>query len=359
MSSEQQPHLHPKTIELLDDLIRLPGLSGSEGPVRQRLERAWAPLVDQVEVTRLGNLVAHRRSETSPTATLLLTAHMDAVGLIVSDIVDGFLRLESLGRLDPRTLAGQKVTVLTDEPLLGYVVARPKALLPEEARSGEVELEHLLVDLALRPEEVEARVQIGDTVSFSGELQQFADGRIFGRALDNRISLAALTETLLELEGEELKLDLIVAATVQEETSRGGGLTLGHQYQPDLAFIVDTTFGRAPGMPEHETFPLGEGLAVGRGPSLHPRVGEWVQQVADSSGVAWHAEVLPRSSGTDADWIQLSGRGVMCSLISIPILNMHTGVEVGSLSDIKACADLLAAFVRAATPNLVEELTWD
>ncbi len=359
MKAERPSPLRPETMELLEDLIRLPGVSGHEEPVRQRLRQAWAPFVDQVEVSRLGNLVAHRRSGSPQTPTILLTAHMDAIGLMVSDVVNGFLRLESLGRVDPRGLAGQRVTVLTDEPLSGYVVARPKNLLPEEAQEGAVDLEHLLVDLALDPDEVEDSVQIGDPLSFTQKLQRLDEGRFFGRALDNRVSLAALTEALLELDGADLDVDLIVAATAQEETSRGGGLTLGQQYQPDVAFIVDTTFGRAPGMAKEKTFPVGKGLTVGFGPSLHPRLGEWLQQVADSSGVAWHREVLPGFSGTDADWIQLTGKGVMCSLISIPILNMHTGVEVGSFSDIKACADLLTALARAAKPDLLEGLKWD
>lgn len=359
MNSPRAPELHTDTLELLEELARLPGVSGYEDPVRRRLQRAWTPVVDRLEVSPLGNLVAHRHSASSPAATVLLTAHMDSIGLIVSDIVGGFLRFEGLGRVDPRSLAGQRVTVLTDDPLPGYIVARPKGLLPEEAKGGEVELEHLLIDLAMEADEVADRVQIGDVVSLSQALNHFGDERVFGRALDNRLSLVALTEALIDLDGEDLAVDLIVAATVQEETNRAGGFTLGQQYQPDAAVIVDTTFGRAPGLSKRESFPLGEGLAVGRGPSLHPRLRKWIEGVADSSEISWRPEILPGLSGTEADWIQLSGRGIMCGLVSIPILNMHTAVEVGSLNDAKACAELLAALARAASMDLVADLKWD
>lgn len=356
MSQRPDRSLSPESFDLLKDLVQLPGLPGHESDVRDHLREAWQPLLDDIQVSPLGNLVGLRKGEDAEAPTLLLTAHMDAIGLIVSAVEGSLLRVEGLGSIDARVLAGRRVRVLSDEPLPGYVTTRPRSTLPDKRKA---ELDQLIVDVGLDADDLDARVQVGDLVAFEQAYENLAGGRFFGRALDNRISLVALTEALHQLEDDRLEINLLIAATTLEETSHAGGMTLATEHKPDAAVIVDTGFGRATGLPQHKTFPLGDGVTVGRGPSLHPGLERWMQEVADDADVPWSVEVLPRRSGTDADWIQLTGRGVPCGLISIPILNMHTCVEVADSADVHACTALLAGLAKSASATQLEGLGWD
>ena len=140
-------------LPFLKQLISAPGLTGYEGAIRRPIEEAWRPLVDEIHVSRLGSLHALRRGLAAPPPpSLLLAAHMDAIGLMVSRIVDGFLGVVEVGGLDPRVLPGQMVTVHARQDLPGMIVQPPADLLPESlGHEDPVPLEHLLVDVGLRP----------------------------------------------------------------------------------------------------------------------------------------------------------------------------------------------------------------
>ncbi len=171
----------------LKQLISVPGLSGYETPVRNLIEQAWRPLVDEIETSRLGSLHALRKGNLpEPRPGILLATHMDAIGLMVSGIVDGFLRVVEVGGVDPRVLPGQFVTVHGRQDLSGLVVQPPPHLLPEGAGEKTVLLEHLLVDVGLLPAEVPGKVRIGDLVSFAQEPFEMGADHLVGHSLDNR-----------------------------------------------------------------------------------------------------------------------------------------------------------------------------
>ncbi len=132
------------TLELdsfLKKLIALPGLSGYEGPVSEVIAEAWRPLVDQLTTSRLGSLQGLRRGQAlEPRPRLLLAAHMDAIGLMVSGIRDGLLRITEIGGIDARILPGQAVTVFGRRPLPGEIVQPPDHLLPPECKDKPVEM---------------------------------------------------------------------------------------------------------------------------------------------------------------------------------------------------------------------------
>ncbi|MBN2548246.1 MAG: M20/M25/M40 family metallo-hydrolase [Anaerolineales bacterium] len=340
-------------------LISAAGLSGYESPVRGMIEEVWRPLTDEMHVSRLGSLHALRRgSLPEPRPSLLLAAHMDAIGLMVTGIVDGFLRLAEIGGLDPRVLPGQLVTVHGKKDLPGMIVQPPAHLLPENLRNKPVPLGYLLVDVGLLPDQVQKLVRIGDLISFAQPPIEISGDYLAGHSLDNRVSVAAVTQCLIELQNRHLDWDIWAVATVQEEETLGGAATSAFQLRPTLAVAIDVTFGSSPGSPGHKTFPIGKGPTLGWGANVHPALYKAFKELADRLEIPVAMETMPRSSGTDAMALQVTAEGIPSMIIGIPLRYMHTPVEMVAMKDVLRVGRLLAEFAAQLDDKFIERLTW-
>jgi endoglucanase len=346
-------------LPFLKDLLSMPGLSGYESPVAARIEETWSPLADRVQRTRLGSVHAWRfGTGAAPRPRALLAAHMDAIGLMVTQIVNGFLRVTAVGGVDPRILPGQAVTVHGREALPGIVVMPRAALLPAEIGEGVVPIEHLWVDLGLPAAEVEQKVRVGDIVSFATSPMELSGETIAGHSLDNRASVAALTVCLQHLRGRTLNWDAILAATVQEEVTMAGARTSAFAEQPTLAIAVDVTFAKGPGANDWRTFELGKGIVLAWGPNIHPALHRRLKEIAEEMEIPFSVEYTPRHSGTDAYAMQTAAEGIPTAVVSIPLRYMHTPVEVVALKDIERAGRLLADFLCRLDGAFMEPLTW-
>jgi endoglucanase len=324
------------------------------------VEDAWRPLTDELHHSRLGSLHGVRRGIASePRHSLLFTAHMDAIGLMVTGVVDGFLRLTKIGGLDPRVLPGQVVTVHGRQELPGTIVQPPAHLLPPEIGSDPVPLEYLLVDVGLSPRQVEQLVGLGDLVSFAQPPLEMGENYLAGHSLDNRASVAALTHCLLELRGRPLNWDLWAVATAQEEVTLGGALTSAYQLRPTLAVAIDVTFASSPGSPSHLSFPFGKGPTLGWGPTIHPALQKAFKDLAERLEIPYKLEALPRRSGTDADALQIAAEGIPTMVLGIPLRYMHTPVEMVAIKDITRTGRLLAEFAAELDDKFLDKLVWD
>jgi putative aminopeptidase FrvX len=349
-----------KLLPLLKSLITTPGLSGYEAPIREVIESAWQPITDELSVSPLGSLHGLKKGvgvESHP--TILIAAHMDSIGLMVTSIADGFLSVTEVGGLDARVLPGQLVTVHGRQDLPGIIVQPPAHLLPAAAREGPVPIKYLLVDTGLRPQRVNRLVRIGDLISFSQEPIQLQSDTLAGRSLDNRASVAALTLCLHELQSRTHTWDVWAVATTREEEGLGGAKTSAFQLRPDLAVAVDVTWGRSPGTPEHKTFPLDKGPTLGWGPNIHPGLHRAFKQVAENLEIPYAVEVMPGHSGTDAFSIQVATEGIPTMVVTIPLRYMHTPVEMVALKDIRRAAHLLSEFIAHLDIDFMNKLTLD
>lgn len=365
--SYSHPHSHfyshtnpmSEILPFLKELLSLPGLSGHEAPVAEHIERIWRELADEVQRTPLGSVHAVRfGSAPAPRPRALLAAHMDAIGLMVTQIVDGFLRVTGIGGIDARILPGQSVTVYGREVLPGVVVMPTPRLLPPDLSDGVVPMEHLWVDVGLPAEEVTQKVQVGDLVAFGSLPTELSGETLSGHSLDNRASVAALTVSLQALRGRTLNWDAIFVATVQEEETMAGALTSTFLEKPALAIAVDVTFAKGPGANDWQTFPLGKGITLSWGPNIHPAVHRRLKEVAERAEIPYSVEYTPRHSGTDAYAMQIVAEGIPTAVVSIPLRYMHTPVEVVSLKDIQRAGRLLAEFLCALDASFTEQLTW-
>ena len=350
-------------LPFLKSLISVSGLSGHETPVANLIEKEWTPLVDEVTHSKLGSLHGLKKgSGKQPRPSVMIATHMDAIGLMVSRIVDGFLYITDIGGIDPRILPGQPVTVHAsggEDELYGVVVMPPANLLPESKRSNVVGLQHLIVDIGLSPSEVSKRVRVGDLVSFNTEPAELSAGCVSGHSLDNRASIAALTICLEELQAKSHTWDVWAVASVQEEITYAGASTSAYQLRPAIAIAVDVTFGKGTGANDHTAFPLGKGVTLGVGPSMHPFLHKRLKEVAGKEEIPFVDEAMSSASFTDADAMQLSADGVPTMVISIPLRYMHTAVEVVALKDIQRAGRLLGAFVASLETDFMNMITWD
>lgn len=347
-------------LPLLKTLISAPGLSGHEAPIRNIIEAAWQPLTDEVHLSRLGSLHGLKRgSGAEPRPAILLAAHMDAIGLMVTALAGDFLRVTEIGGLDARVLPGQRVIVHGRKDLPGVIVLPPARLLPEEAREGPVALNHLLIDTGLREADLQKLVRPGDLVSFAQEPLELRGETLAGHSLDNRASVAALTHCLQTLQGRAHVWDVWAVATVQEEVTLGGARTSAFDLRPQLAVAIDVTWAKGPGTPDYKTFPLGKGPTLGWGPNIHPGFHKAFKQVAERLEMPHAVEVMPHHSGTDAISLQVAAEGIASMVVSIPLRYMHTPVEVVALKDVSRAGQLLAEFIAGLQPDFMDTLTLD
>jgi putative aminopeptidase FrvX len=345
-------------LPLLKKLCAAPGLSGYEAPVREILKETWQPITDQLNISRLGSLHGLKQGAgPDPRPSILIAAHMDAIGLMVTSITEGLLRVTEIGGLDARVLPGQLVTVHGRRDLPGVIVQPPAHLLPEDVQTGPVPIKYLLVDTGLRPRQVKQLVRTGDLISFAQEPVQLQGDTLAGRALDNRASVTALTLCLEALNSRVHQWDVWAVATSQEEETMGGARTSAFQLRPQIAVAVDVTWAKSPGTPDHKTFPLAKGLTLGWGPNVHPKLYEALKMVAEQIEVPYALEAMPRHSGTDAFAIQVAAQGIPTMVVSIPLRYMHTPVEVVALKDIRRAARLLSEFITRLEVDFMENLS--
>ena len=350
-------------LPFLKSLISASGLSGHEGPVADLIAAKWRPLVDEVSLSRVGSLhgLKHGNGQ-SPRPSVMIAAHMDAIGLRVSKIVDGFLHITNVGGIDVRVLPGAEVTVHASgspEELPAVIVMPPARFLPESVGEGVVGINYLLVDTGLLPREVAKKVHVGDVVSFANEPLELAGELISGHSLDNRASVAALTVCLEELQNKPHLWDVWAVATVQEEVTYLGASGSAFELRPQIAIVVDGAFAKGPGANGWQTFPLAKGVGLGIGPNMHPFLHTQLKDLAERLEIPWFLDVTPSHSGTDAYAIQTTAQGIPTALLEYPLRYMHTPVEVVAVKDIQRVGRLLAEFIAALKADFADTIVWD
>lgn len=345
---------------ILKQLTSVPALSGYESRLHETLNTLWKPYLDEISISRVGSYHALRLGQASqPRPRLLLTAHMDTIGLMVSGIQDGFLRLTEIGGIDARLLPGQLVTVHGKQLIPAVIVQPPPFLLPKEYQSNPVPLQYLWADCGLSAEKVNQQIHIGDIVTFDQPFIELDNDLVSSPGLDNRASLTAITVCIQELAQRQPLWDSWFVASVQEEETQVGALTSAFQIQPNLAIVVDVTFANGPGSPPHKTFPLGKGITLGWGATVHPYLYQSFKDLADQLEIPYKPEPMPRRSGTDADSLQTVAHGIPTMVIGIPLRYMHSAVEIISLKDIQRTARLLTEFIARLEVDFLDKIKWD
>ena len=327
--------------EVLYELCTADGVPGNEKNIACTCA-AMFEAYGEVEIDRNGNVLCSFGEQRPDRKTLLLNAHIDEVGLIVTYITDdGFLKVAKCGGADVRVLPASKVTILGRERLYGIVTSVPPHLQTDSSKAAE--LDDLYIDTGLSGERAKELISQGDRVLIENEPLEMG-GLVTSKALDDRACVLAILMALDTVFEKDTAYNVKVLLSTGEETGSRGAKTGAFGSKADLALILDVTFGRVHGESEEEYCKIGGGAAIGVSPVLSRRLTDKLVQTAEESGLPYQLEVMSGRTGTDADVIAVSESGIPSCTVSIPIKYMHTPVEAVDMADIENTAALIAEF---------------
>lgn len=337
-------------MELLKELCEVPGVPGREERLRAIVRRELEPIVDEMRVDALGNLICVKKNEGA--RKLMIAAHMDEIGFVVSHIDDkkGWVRLVGLGGHDPRNMVAQRVTVCADSgdlPGVLYPGIKPPHIQTSEDTKKQPVVSDFFVDLGMPAERVQELVRIGDMVTLRRDFEEIGDC-VSAKALDDRVAVYVMIRAMQA--AQSFGFEVYAVATTQEEVGLRGALTSAFGISPDVGIALDTTLAvDIPGVSEHEQVTqLGKGTAIkilDGSVIANPKLVAYLRQLADSREIRWQHEILPRG-GTDAGAMQRVQAGVAAGVISIPTRYIHSPVELVHREDVDASIALLAAFIE-------------
>ena len=325
--------------------------SGFEGPAAQAARELLEPLMDEVWIDRLGNVIGVRRCGRENAKKLLLDAHLDEIGLMVTGIEDGFLRFRSIGGVDPRMLPDRELTVLTEPPLFGVVACMPPHVLKEGEADKSIPISELYIDIGMSQEQAEKAIPIGTPISYRGSCFPLGEKEVCGKSMDDRSCFVTLLRAAELLKDKKLDVDLYIMGSTREEVAGTGAVVGAYAVAPDWCVAVDVTHGRTPDGPKDRSCELGKGPAIGIGPNMTTWMTERMIAKAEENAIPWQGEVMAGHTDTNGWHMQIVREGIATSVVSLPLKYMHTPIEVLDLDDVEYVARLLAAFAE----NLGEE----
>lgn len=335
----------------LKDIIRgcgeVCGLSGGETQIAEYLKDELRKIGIKAYIDSAGNVHGRKESKDKETKTILLEAHMDQIGLMVSGIdEDGYIKFVNLGGIDERILCAMEVTILSNPSVSGIIGAVP----PQKDESGELKNignDDLRIDIGLTKDEAEKMIKIGDRIMIHGNFAELLGSRVSGAAMDNRAGVSSILYCLKRAAGLNLPYNIEVLFSTQEELGLHGAYTGIAPDTADAAIAVDVTHGTTPDSKEETgVFPLGSGAVICCGPNLHYDYTKQLIKMAKNNKIPYEIEVASGGSGTTAWAIQTIGSGIPVMLVSIPLRYMHTNVETIDVSDAEAVSDLLLAAIK-------------
>ncbi len=331
--------------EITRELLAIPGISGYESDFADFVCQKLKKYCPNATVTKSNCVLGSLPSKNTDAPVVMLEAHLDRIGLIVSGVDEnGFVSFNAIGGVDERILPACEVCILGKKEVFGIVGAKPPHLMAKAEEKEGLKVEDMLIDTGLGSEASEF-ISVGDPVMLEGSFCELMNDRVASAALDNRLSMAAVFAVLEQLKDKELPYNVCVAFASGEEQGLLGAYTLVDQCLPDLAIVIDVTYGTTPDACDSDTFPLGSGVAICRGPNVHYEMTKSVMKLAREKEIPCEIEVAPRSTGTNAWAIQTSGSGVPCVVISIPLRYMHTTVETADLNDAESVCRLLCEII--------------
>ena len=315
----------------------------------QKLLRAYCP-PSEVTVDQFGSVIGRFRAPQFGEPMVLLDAHIDQIGLVVTGHQDnGFLKVAAYGGMDRRIMAAQGVLLYSPKEkqwLDGVVASTPPHLTKSEERDSVPEITDLLIDTGLTQQEAKEKLPLGSFAILAAPFHQLGETRVNGSGLDDRAGMAVLLGVLELLRDAPLNCGITMLFSNREEVNSAGAKTAGFRIHPDLILAVDVSFADGPGISKEKCGKLGGGPMIGVSPTLTQNVSQRLMELAVQEKIPHQIEVMGGGTGTNADSLSLVRGGRRSGLVSVPQRNMHTPAEIVDLDDMANTARLLAEYLK-------------
>lgn len=343
--------------DFLVELLNARSPSGYEFEAQAVVDKFVQSEADVYERDGIGNRIATLRPEGNP--TLLMSGHMDELGLIITYVDDkGFLYFDTIGGIDLTTISGRRVAILTDNGVVRGVTGRRAIhLLTPEERKKIPEKHNLWIDIAAKDKaEALERISIGDVAVYDHDFELMRDSVGIARAFDNKAGCFVVMEALCRLAKDPsgLQAKVVSVATAQEEIGCRGARAVAGAIKADFSIAVDV--GHATDHPECDNrrfgeFKLGGGPIITRGANVNPGMFKDLVSIAKEHSIPFQVEAEPRPTGTDGRELQMAPGGSPTAVVSVPLRYMHTPSEIVDLQDIEYTVQLLTAYAKSLKPG--------
>lgn len=321
-------------MDILRKMCSVNSVSGNEFKMTEFIRNYTEDFCDEVITDCMGNVVARINNDSELNITL--EAHIDNIGLVVKEIDNkGFIKFEYVGGVNSSVLPTAEVVVHGKKDLFGIIGAKPPHLQTKDDRDNKKISDNMYIDCGYGYEDIVKYVSIGDTVSFLSKYNDLNNGFLTSGSLDNRIGCYVISECLKRLKTKKIKYNVSGLYSVQEEVGCRGAKKGIYTAKPDIAIVVDVTYGLTPNADEESSYEVGGGITLAVGPNLDRNLTNIFIKMCEENKIPYRKEVCSDNTGTDAWNIQTSCDGVRCILVSIPLKYMHTTVETANKADIE------------------------
>lgn len=328
--------------DLLKSLCEIPSVSGREGIGKEKLFELAGPYFDNMYTDSFGNFVFVKKAEKENAPKLLIDAHFDEVGMLVSELHEGgFLSVTPIGGLDTRVLSATEVTIYGKKEIYGVITS-----IPPHISGGKAEvpkMEDIYVDTGYSYDTLKEIARVGDIVEFRRGITELSNNCVASKSLDDKACVCALLDMASRADKQRLEYDLYITISAQEETGKNGARLVAYDIVPDIAIITDVNFARGEGIDKTESLDIGGGAGVDISSLASIKLTRNIMKLLDKQSIPYQRICEPSRTSTNNDGISIAGKGVRTALMSIPLESMHTPSEVVCLDDIKSLSDILLA----------------
>ncbi len=330
------------------ELVEAIGVSGNEECVSLVAKNLLMKFLTKVEIDDFYNVIGYRKCEIKNPIKILLDAHIDQSGFIVSDITsEGCVRLSSFG-IDQRNLIGNEVTIFTrnNELIRGVIASSPPHIIDPDEFKKSVPIDDLLLDVGLTAERARDKIRLGDFASFSNQVKDMRNGTIMGTPLDNRVGFACILNVLELLKLENLMSELIICGSTKHETGFHGAKNVACKENPQYAIVVDACHAKTSATPKHIIPKFGKGPVISIGYNSIPQLAKKAVDIAKNNNIPYQIRADGYVIETNAFEIQVQNNGIQTIVISYPLKYKHSPVEIVNINDIKNTSKLIAEFIK-------------
>lgn len=303
---------------------------------------------DEIRILPTGTVLCLKKCGVKGAKTLLLDAHLDEIGFVVTNVYDdGFVSVANIGGIDTRVLSASEVTIYGKEPVKGVFTSKPPHLQTAGEQNKKIELKDLYIDTGLDGEHLKKLVRIGNFADMKGSCERLLGSRITSKAMDDKICMALILRVIDLVKESDLKIDICCQFSTGEETGYYGATTGTYAADPDYAIAIDVCNPRFPeGDKTREHVDLGKGGVISYSGTTCRSFTKKLVDFASENGFNYTLKADPGRTGTNAHVTAISREGIPTALISIPLRYMHTASEVIDLKDCLETAKLIAAFAK-------------